>query len=596
MTKLFTIFLSFCSIGLYAQNCPTCIPSLPPNMAEDTIYLDEIPEATVGTYYEETISFRLPQTTTAVVELDSTIVPGINLDAIRVTAVNNLPAGISWTVNQDEYDLPDETDGCITLCGTALTFGDFDIEVSLTAQISILSQSTSVSLPMSVVPATSSTDGFTLVNNTGCGEVEVNLSNNVPSNGVEGFSYNWSFGNGLTSTEETPPNQVYDSPGTYYINYEATIDTVGYLLTQIDVETASCDDVSIPLVTNGEPELYIRILDANENLLYQSTYVDDTAAPVSFDFNVDLLPGENYTLEIWDEDGGIDGMDDRCGSINFNTESTGIIENGDVSASMQIFHPVTTVTAMDSVQVFPIPDMPILTEVDISTACAEDELRLVVENYSENVQWFMDAEIVGTDPVYTTTIPGTYWAVYTNEFGCTSASEQVIYTPTPLPASPVYVNENNLLSLYELVELPDFYAFQWYLDGALLEDETESSHCSEVSGDYTLELTDLMTGCSNTFNSTIIINDAFDCTVGLENLIAQTVDVFPNPFHNEISIQGNEPIYRIVIWDMLGQKKWQQAEANQINWTINTDFLSKGIYVLEVESEAGIQLIKVLKK
>ncbi len=595
MKCIYTLFIFIIPLLGQAQNCNDCTINLIDNLPEDTIYISVVPDATVGEYYEESISFRLPRTTDPVAANDPTVTAGITLDAITITSFTNLPTGFEWTPNQETYDLPEETDGCITLCGLPLVAGQYEMKATLTAQVSIITQNTSFTIMMNVLPAVSSTVGFDLINNSGCGSVEAAFENNIPSNGNEGYSYFWQFDNGLNSNLENPPTQTYDTPGTYYIDYEAIIDTIGFILTQVEVMTASCDDVSIPLITNGNPELYIRIKDENNVQIYESSFLDDTNAPVTFDLNLPMSEG-NYTLEIWDEDGGIDGQDDNCGNINFNRGSNGLSTNGDVSAIFNIIHPTTTITARDSIVVFPIPEQPIIETNAPDILCDGERVILSVSNYSENIEWYQDSSIIANGFELDVTETGQYWAIYTDENGCSETSETLSFNFTGTPNAPVFSNDNNQLSLFEGVELPNEYQLQWYVEDEILEGETSPFLCAEMTGNYTLEILDIETGCSNNFSALIFWDDNFDCTTSTDEVAKTNIDVFPNPFNEVIFVESDEAILYLKLWNSMGQLVWNQSIPNTQRFEMSTFFLENGFYILEVETKAGSQFQKLVKE
>jgi len=73
MKQIFTLFLSFITSLVFAFDCPNCTYELPTDLGVDTIYIDQVPDAVAGEYYETVISFRLPKTTTPVAATNSTI-------------------------------------------------------------------------------------------------------------------------------------------------------------------------------------------------------------------------------------------------------------------------------------------------------------------------------------------------------------------------------------------------------------------------------------------------------------------------------------------------------------------------------------------
>jgi len=194
---------------LAQSGCPGCTVSVPETLPADTIYLADAPNGRAGEYYEADISFRMPKTTTPVAANDPDVAPNITINEITITSVSNIPPGLGWEANQLEFKVSEQTDGCVRFCGTPLQPGLYEVEVVVTAKVLIVTQTTSFSFPILIEPAVSTTEGFTMQNSSGCGELEVAFDNNVSSNGQAGFSYKWDFGNGQTSIDENPFNQIY---------------------------------------------------------------------------------------------------------------------------------------------------------------------------------------------------------------------------------------------------------------------------------------------------------------------------------------------------------------------------------------------------
>jgi len=73
------------------------------------------------------------------------------------------------------------------------------------------------------------------------------------------------------------------------------------------------------------------------------------------------------------------------------------------------------------------------------------------------------------------------------------------------------------------------------------------------------------------------------------------IDVYPNPFNNEIIISGtdkNQTVY-VEIYDILGKMVYtQDYKSNRIN--INFNGFDQGTYILKIKDENGI-IIKIEK-
>ncbi len=596
MRKLYPLifsFLAFLMIQIDAK-AQICTYELPLGLATDTIYLDSIPVGIKNTYYEQAISFRLPKTTDPVAATNPDIPPGIPIDELEVLSLNNLPVGLNWETDQATYFPNTNPDGCMLLTGTPLVTGTFTIDVTVEATIAIIKQTTSFQIYMTIEPPVSNTEGFSIVNATACGELEASFVNQVPSTGQEGYSYSWDFGNGLNSTDENPPSQVYTEAGVYPIQYEAIIDTVGYILAQVTVQSASCDDLAIPFITDGSPELYINILNQNGTTIYTSDFQEDVAPPLAF--NLDILMDEgNYTIEVFDEDSGLGFADDECGVINFNRETSGSITNGDLTLEFLILHPVDTIQSTDSVVVYPnaIPSE-ILVDGE-TTFCAGDS-TILFANTNDQIQWYRDSlkleGVTSNDLLVTET--GNYWIESINENGCVAISEAVAISWIDLPQAPVFINTNNQLDLIDTVVLPENYSLQWYFDNTPLEEGITSSWCAQESGEYTLEVIDLETTCTSSFSINIAINPAFDCTLSTSHISAINGKIFPNPFRNELTIEGISTNYQYQLFDVNGRLV-QSQENIKGTTAISTTHLNKGIYFIKIIADGNNYIEKLIK-
>ena len=131
---------------------------------------------------------------------------GLSIVSVEILDVVGLPQGITYTPDQADgiYDLPDEKDGCATICGTPLFPGDYIVTIVVRATVLGISQTTSFEQDMYIEPMVSVTDGFTANPAAGCEGLTVEFTNNVPSSGVDGITYLWDFGNGLNSISENP--------------------------------------------------------------------------------------------------------------------------------------------------------------------------------------------------------------------------------------------------------------------------------------------------------------------------------------------------------------------------------------------------------
>lgn len=595
---LFLSFFCFLLGNVIGQNCGACNVSLPV-LPEDTLFLSAMPDGTVGANYAETLNFRMPKTTTPVNAIDPGTPAGLDIEKITLISINNLPTGITWETAQIEYLPNEETDGCIQFCGTPLMADTFEVEITIAAKVSVITQTTSFRFRLVINPATSNTAGFSLSNNISCGPTEVEIINNIPSNGQDGISYFWDFGNGNSTLNEVPNSQTYTEPGIYPITYQAIIDTVGYLLTSIEVLESGCRDIpSFPTFSTA-PDMNIKVLDADDNILFLTPNYDNTFAPIQASTNLSLGEG-NYRVEVIDDDGGLNFNDDECGVVSFNRFTTGDLEIGDLTVRLTIVHPVDTINSVDSVIVYGVPATPEIISLTSLELCGGQSVILET-NYDESVQWFQDDILIpgATEFQIEVSEAGAYYVQYQSEVGCPANSEILEVTLLTPPATPAYVNEDNVLTLFNQNALPDDYTISWLLNGENLAGEYGVSLCIFESGNYTLSLVDETTGCSNSFTLNVPYDPAAPClTTDISETALAELLLFPNPFGDHLTIQRNDlgEEVTIRIFNGTGQMVLNQTWASGINQiNLATDNWGSGVYLVEISTATERSVKKLVR-
>lgn len=603
---LFSFVFTFISVQLWAQNgCPGCIVSVPNTLPEDTIYLATAANGQVGQFYDNDLSFRMPKTTTPVAAADSTTIPGLTINEITITSVTNLPPGLSWEANQRTFITADQTDGCVKFCGTPLQPGLYEVEVVVEARILVINQTTSFILPILIEPSVRTTDGFTVTNASGCGEVTVGFANNVPSGNKSGFTYHWDFGNGNTSTSENPANQTYTEPGEYAVDYQAIVDTTGYFLTRIEIASFSCSDIF-----GGKPDLQLEIYNPEGELAFKSDIVNNASAPTVFTMNVKLDTG-NYAARVIDDDDGIfGGGDDECGTINFRQTTFETLRDGALSANFTIIHPVDTIASTDTVVVYPQPANPLVTGYEGSPLCDGDVVDLL-SDYETDILWYRDSMSVlmgGTDALLTIEESGSYWVQYTSPDGCQAVSAPIDLQFAELPDNPIFLNTNNFLKVIDEITLPRDFALQWYLNDTALPNSNGGELCADASGSYELIVTDLETGCTNRFSRNVTFNPNFAGCGGITatedqfNELVDELSVFPNPNNGLFWLELNthKPIdIQVIVRNLLGSIV-TKSSTEKIMGTKKLPFdirdYAAGIYILEIRANDAYKQLKIVKQ
>ncbi len=581
------LFISVCSLSIAAQTgCPGCLVDLP-MLPEDTIYLSAAPEGQAGTYYDGDLSFRLPMTTTPVNATDPTIPAGLDIAQFTILAVAGLPAGISWQASQTSFVTEEGTDGCVKFCGTPLLPGLYMVEVVIEAVVLIFPQQTSFSFPMLINPAETVTEGFTVVNNTGCGSVTASFINNVPSGGAEGFSYLWFFNNGNSTTAENPADQTYNQPGEYLVNYQAIVDTTGFFMTQVRIEQSPCTDLF------SASDLKFDLFDPNGDHVFTAPIVGNATLPITYSVLIPIGEG-TYELHVIDDDGGLDGADDLCGIIEFSQGVSGLLQDGDLQVNITLVHPVDTIRSSETITVYEIPNDPILTIAETSPYCDGEVVTLVSANYNNSLTWYADSVLVVGAATDTLLVErdGNYWTTYTTEEGCSATSLPIAINFTDNPEDIDLIQNGNLLRLEDESNLPEDFSFTWLYEGEPIPSATTLLLCAEAAGTYTLVITDNVTGCSTSDDLAADYDPNVDCTTPTNEVIAQdTWNLFPNPLQSFLFVEGPVGVdAEIRLFDALGRVVINKQLING-NDRVEVQQLSAGAYFYQLVSIQG-EIIK----
>ena len=70
--------------------------------------------------------------------------------------------------------------------------------------------------------------------------------------------------------------------------------------------------------------------------------------------------------------------------------------------------------------------------------------------------------------------------------------------------------------------------------------------------------------------------------------------IYPNPAENYLNIQSNTNIYKLEIYNILGQKILEKSDENILE--LKTKILNPGIYIVKLYSDQGIESHRIIKK
>lgn len=581
MKKLFTLLVLFIQLQFINQlkaQCSGCL--IDTTQTTVGFYPTTLPDATFNQPYNQDLTF---------VMFTDTL--GFTVNTFQITGVSGAPVGINWQCNNSMngcvYNPSTSIYGCVKICGTPLQTGTFNVVITIVADVQLIGQqSVDFTLPLTVVAASGGNAGFSFTPAAGCAPAAIDFSSALPA-----YDFNWDFGNGQTGSGANPPQQMYQAPGDYPVTLNAT---VGYQLQSITVD-------SIPDNYGGildDPDMYFYLYDSSGTQVYDShPSITNTLPPYTWS-NLNLaLTYQFYTFHLWDEDGGLGGADDDLGSVILNGSSlsgtlTSTLPGITGSLVMSYTSVPVIITFNDTIHVYAAPAAPVISSNANDTLCQGDSVALMITvPNGDLVQWYLDGNAIAgaNDSIFNASANGNYTVKIIDTTGCDANSLAYAITVLPYPPKPNFINTGGTLTCFVTG-----YNLQWYMNGIVLPGATDSVYNATVPGYYTVIACNDF-GCCSTSDS-VYVTDA-----GI-NLLTGNFDfnLVPNPavsYFNLYCFSKQNSLANLIIKDISGRViiaqpiNMMQGNNTQL---INSSMLNAGIYVVELKTENGLVVKKLV--
>lgn len=599
MKKAGLLFLLLSIFQIIYAQCPQCSidETYSVSPAKPSISADTLPDAFANQPYNEQIQIYLPA------QFLHSSGMTVTLNKIQVLSVTGVPFGMQFQSSSatniffPAQSPPTTEHACATFCGTPLVPGNYAITVYVKAWAgTVVGEQTSedfFTLFLKVLPAPASNNGFTISNSQGCAPLTTSYTVNRPSGGDSRFSYQWSFGNGNNSSVETPGSQTYPNAGTFPVTLTTTIDTLNsFYINALQILTcpiSNCNDNVLGVI--GRPDYYF-ILKRGSTTVYQSSAIDNAEAPVSYSFSDIALENDVYTIQVMDEDGGLNGSNDACGSVSFNGHQTGWLQlqssNG-VIVRFQIMHPTLTFTDYDTITVYPSPNTPILTSNPGDSVCFGNAIEITASDIG-NYLWYKNDTIVPNAETNSLSViySGLYKANITNEFGCSKWSAAKNIFMKPIPTQPTFWVTDNLLQTNASMITNQL---QWYVldqnnEGIPIPSATSQTYTIQESGKYFLT--------AKNYFQCVVSSDSVDVehtNVSIdESVFNESLKIYPNPTSNilNINFDNSVGIDRLMIYNFIGQLMFEQvidSFQSAIQYLLDVSTYAKGNYLLILSNQ-----------
>lgn len=558
-TALILLLLAL-TIFSHAQ-CEECSPDNTCGAGSDypAICPMQVPDAVVGEYYQQTLTFYIPSSITdPESQLQAEVV------SVTINSVSGLPFGITYSLNdQDGVYYPGEGQnyGCATLCGTPILPGVYNVNISVTADLIAfgfpVTQSENFPTSMTVIPGEGTAGSFAYDQPAGCGSVEVNFTASIVAPAPAVTTYNWDFGNGQGSTLPNPPTVIYDTEGDYTTTLTTTVSE--YKLQTVELlNVASGWDADEDIF--GSPDPYFTLTNGSGSVVYTSSVIDNTSSNTWEALDL-LLDNPPYALQFFDEDPI--SSDDNLGiaeiSIGTATFTSG---NGTVGTVVIELDTTNQITDEAIITVFPFPDADFAANGNI-LVCNDQDLL----NYTWHRNGVMIPDAI--EPSYTMTQGGQYYCEVQNEYGCMAASQTYLYCPAVEITYDAGAMEMEVANIYS--------SYQWYFNGLPIEGSTTYYTPVLESGNYAVSVTTNY-GCTT-------MSEVYTAVVGIDEISEFEYAIYPNPVIDFMTIKCEERLgtTSLRITDISGKLVLDK----QVNFTSNAVLVDlsnipSGVYTISL--------------
>ena len=413
-------------------------------------------------------------------------------------------------------------------CHVYTSAGQFFVTLTISNGSCTTSIIDTVNIPPQVIAA------FT-ISNTSCLNSPVAFTDNSTTN----INYwNWNFGNGGTSLNQNP-SQSYGLPGSYLVTltvhdingcYATVTDTVNITAPLVSGNITAYPDT---IVCAGTPVLLVAPFCPSCSYLWNNGSTNDSITVTStgiYAVNITDINGCIYStfIKIIVNQGPFAVISGSKHNLclgdftnlyvpynlnwTYNWISNDTLVNGNIYSGVNIFPYAagtytyqviitdtttgcsdTTAAFVINVHIPPVP--PTIWAIGPTTVCQGDSIQLVVSHPDSTVSISWNTgEVNDTISVGKN---GCYSATVTDTNGCTSQATFCV-TVNPLPElCAFYEGCLDTCAPYTILGPPGAATYQWVLNGTPIAGATSQNYVANVSGVYSLILTNSF-GCTDT--------------------------------------------------------------------------------------------------
>jgi PKD repeat protein len=405
----------------------------------------------------------------------------------------------------------------------------------------------------------------------------------------------------------TGPSYPYDIPGTLSITTSTAGNDFYYFFYDWEVQKIGCSTDRTEVVATINPNPTVTITGENNlcegqpvtiasNATDADSYLWSPGGETTDEISISPGTQTTYTVTVSNVCGDAtdeitvdvnplptvtasDGME-ICegGSITMSASSDDLVEwqpGGATTSELEVSPTETasyTVTATNScgnasdevvIQVNPNPQVSAGLDEEICLG----ETAVLAASGADSYEW--RTQEAGTSITVEPTETQSYSVVGTDQNNCFDSDEVYVSVNLSPSQSTISLNGSEL-------ESTTAFGYQWYLNGELITDANSMNFNPLSTGDYTVEITD-ENGCSS-------LSDSYSwIAVGIAE-IRSVLNVYPNPFTDEVTIISVTELTSVVVMEA-GGKRVLEVSPSRSKIVLNTTGWANGIYYIQIRTE-----------
>lgn len=416
------------------------------------------------------------------------------------------------------------------------------------------------------------------------------------------------------STSETTNSIVVYTAGTYFYTYT---DIYGCSTTTLPVEVEVILSPSIPIINvQGSTS----ICEGSSVILSSSENTGNLWSTNETTNNIEVTQAGNFILTVTNSNGCSSSSEavsilvniiptptiSAIGNTSFceggdvqlsSSASTGnlwsnsnqlqsinVYNSGDYFVTVTDNNGCTGISNTISVMVNPLPAVPTISANGPITFCQGNSVVLTASSNGGN-SWSNQAN---TNDIIVN-LAGSFTVTNTNSDGCSTTSLPIVVNVNSNPIAIASLTSENVIEAS-----PIGMNYQWIScsSNAQIVGANSVSYTATTNGSYSVIVTN-NSGCKDTSGCVTVSKVGIDDMSYLSN-----VQLFPNPARNEVKVQFQSLVVDsqcdLKLYDTQGTLVKNERLMN--GDFINISELNPGMYIIEVQTELGNSILRLIKE